>query len=45
MRYRVKVEWESEAGGVESAEIGEVEAGACRSVDDVGLKLVSLRKS
>jgi hypothetical protein len=28
VRYRVKVEWEREAGGVESAEIGEVEAGA-----------------
>jgi hypothetical protein len=43
VRYRVKVEWESETGGVESAEIGEVEAGACRSADDVGLKLASAK--
>lgn len=44
MRYRVKVEWESEAGGVESAVIGEVEAGACLSADDVGLRLVSAKE-
>jgi hypothetical protein len=44
VRYRVKVEWESEAGGVESAEIGEIEAGACRSADDVGLKLMSAKE-
>jgi hypothetical protein len=44
VRYRVKVEWENDAGGVESAEIGEVEAGACRSADDVGLNLVSAKE-
>jgi hypothetical protein len=45
VRYRVKVEWESEAGGVESAEIGEAEAGPGLSADEVGLKLVSAKEA
>jgi hypothetical protein len=44
VRYRVKVKRESETIGVESAEIGEVEAGACRSAGDVGLTLASAKK-
>ena len=44
MLYRVKVEWDTGTGGVESAAIGEVEAGPCLSADDVGLKLASAKK-
>ena len=38
MRYRIKLEWENEDGSVESAELGDVEAGACGSAADVGVK-------
>jgi len=29
MRHRVKVEWENEDGGLETAELGQVETGPC----------------
>ncbi len=29
MRYRIKVEWENEDGGSETAELGQVETGPC----------------
>ena len=44
MRYRVKVEWENEDGGLEAAELGQVEAGPCSTASDVGLKLVAAQE-
>jgi len=44
MRYRIKVEWEGEDGGSETAELGEVEARPCSTEFDVGLKLVAAQE-
>jgi hypothetical protein len=44
MRYRVKVEWENEDGGSETAELGQVETGLCLTESDVGLKLVAAQE-
>jgi hypothetical protein len=37
--YRVKVEWEEADGRIATADLGQVECGACQSSADVGLKL------
>jgi hypothetical protein len=44
MQYRVKVEWENEDGGLETAELGQVETGPCLTESDVGLKLVAAKE-
>jgi hypothetical protein len=44
MRYRVKVEWENEDGGLETAELGQVEAGRCLTASDVGIKMVAAQE-
>ena len=41
MKYQIKVEWQTEHGGRESAELGTVEVADCQSAADIGLKLSS----
>lgn len=44
MRYRIKVEWENEDGGLETAELGKVESGSCSSDAKVGLQLAAAQE-
>lgn len=43
MRYRVKLEWDQDDGVTATADLGEVECGACVSAADVGLTLANVK--